>query len=162
MIIYNNSSSGGLIYYSAQSIVIDVTPEERAELLLRRHLTPEQKASWTAHGYFDTIGKSGARYRILHRGARQYNVVRLRGGQCDYGYCAYPRLSSYLPMADVILAQKLAIETHDRWFRFIACSVRIRNGCLTSQRLPWFLRIVLGVFLCMVWLSLARRFVHGH
>ncbi len=99
------------------------TPFERAETLLLSHLTPAQQAQWEIHRYFETIGASGRVYRIFqwmtsHHGSR--NVVWIRDGCEVVGYCAFPRVS--LPDADIVLAQKLAIETDDHTFTKIACA----------------------------------------
>lgn len=86
--------------------------EARGLRLLREWLSPAQLAQYDAHRYFDVIGcHSGKRYRIRHGTAT--NVHELDdAGDPAVGWCFVPR--DYLVAGDVMLAQKIALETNER------------------------------------------------
>jgi hypothetical protein len=86
-------------------------PETRGVRLLREWLSPEQRAQYDAHRYFDVIGcDSGKRYRI-HHGASM-NIQEIDGtGRPRVGWCFVP--NTYLVAGDVMLAQKIALETDE-------------------------------------------------
>lgn len=87
------------------------TPEGRGLRLLRSWLSPEQRAQLDACGHFDVIGSnSGKRYRILF--GVSANIQEL--GDDDHpkmGWCFVP--SGYLVPGDIMLAQKIALETNE-------------------------------------------------
>jgi hypothetical protein len=87
-------------------------PEERSLRLLRKWLSPGQLAQYEADRYFDVTGcDSGKRYRI-HQGASM-NVFEIDDAGCpQIGWCFVP--AAYLPANDVMLAQKIALETDER------------------------------------------------
>jgi hypothetical protein len=78
---------------------------------LRQWLTPQQRDQFNSAGYFDVIGcNSGRKYRIFYGVAA--NVQALDdGGFPTLGLCFVPVGS--LPPADVMLAQKIALETSE-------------------------------------------------
>jgi hypothetical protein len=86
--------------------------EARGLRLLREWLSPAQLAQYDTHRYFDVIGcHSGKRYRIRHGTAT--NVHELDdAGDPTVGWCFVPR--DYLVAGDVMLAQKIALETNER------------------------------------------------
>ena len=86
--------------------------EARGLRLLRGWLSPEQLAQYDTHRYFDVIGcHSGKRYRIRHGTAT--NIHELDdAGDPTAGWCFVPR--DYLVAGDVMLAQKIALETNER------------------------------------------------
>jgi len=86
-------------------------PETRGVRLLREWLSPEQLAQYDAHRYFDVTGsESGKRYRI-HHGASM-NIQEIDGaGRPRVGWCFVP--NTYLVAGDVMLAQKIALETDE-------------------------------------------------
>ena len=86
-------------------------PETRGVRLLREWLSPEQLAQYDAHRYFDVTGSdSGKRYRI-HHGASM-NIQEIDGaGRPRVGWCFVP--NTYLVAGDVMLAQKIALETDE-------------------------------------------------
>jgi hypothetical protein len=86
--------------------------EARGLRLLREWLSPEQLAQYDTHRYFDVIGcHSGKRYRIRHGTAT--NIHELDdAGDPTTGWCFVPR--DYLVAGDVMLAQKIALETNER------------------------------------------------
>ena len=82
--------------------------DARGMHLLTRHLSPAQRDQYARHGYFDVIGgDTGGRYRI--RRGHQMNVERIdRTGRPVSLLCFMPE--GRLPVGDVMLAQKLALE----------------------------------------------------
>ena len=87
------------------------TREERGVNLLREWLSPEQRAQFDAKRYFDVIGcDSGKRYRI-HYGETT-NVHEIGDDDLpSVGWCFMPVGS--LVVGDVMLAQKIALETYE-------------------------------------------------
>jgi hypothetical protein len=85
------------------------TPEGRSLLLLRKWLSLAQREQFAKKGYFEVIGSdSGKRYRI-HAGA-SVNVCEIdERGRLQKGLCFMP--IGALPIGDVMLAQKIALET---------------------------------------------------
>jgi len=88
---------------------LDRTPEARSVRLLREWLSPTQRAQLAVTGYFDVLGEpSGRRYRIFT--GTSLNVCELDDrGRVRCGWCFVP--VGDLPIGDVMLAQKLALET---------------------------------------------------
>jgi hypothetical protein len=86
--------------------------EARGITLLRQWLSPQQQAQFDASKYFDVIGcDSGRRYRIRH--GTETNVHELDdAGRPVMGWCFVP--SGHLVAGDVMLAQKIALETNER------------------------------------------------
>jgi len=86
--------------------------EQRAFALLKNWLSPEQLAQYEREGQFEVIGcHSGKRYRI--RRARNVNIDELsKQGSRVAVWCFGPH--GYLPVGDVMLAQKIALETNER------------------------------------------------
>ena len=86
--------------------------EERGLTLLREWLSPEQRAQLDASKHFDVIGcQTGKRYRVSF-GSRT-NVHEIDdSGRPIMGWCFVP--SGHLVAGDVMLAQKIALETDER------------------------------------------------
>jgi len=86
--------------------------EARGLKLLKEWLSEEQLAQYEKHKYFDVTGcHSGKRYRIRH--GTGTNVYELDGaGRPRAGWCFVPK--DYLVVGDVLLAQKIALETDER------------------------------------------------
>jgi hypothetical protein len=86
--------------------------ERRGIRLLREWLSSEQLAKFDKHGYFEVIGcQSGKRYRIRYGMAA--NIQELgQNGQPEVGWCFVP--DERLVPGDVMLAQKIALETSER------------------------------------------------
>jgi hypothetical protein len=84
----------------------------RGLMLLREWLSREQLAQYDANSYFDVIGcDSGRQYRI-HQGISM-NIHEIDGtGHPRVGWCFVPN-GSLVP-GDVMLAQKIALETDER------------------------------------------------
>jgi len=86
--------------------------EARGLKLLKEWLSPEQLIQYNANGFFDVVGcDSGAKYRI-HHGASM-NVVEIDDfGDIHAGWCFIPK--ACMVAGDVMLAQKIALETDER------------------------------------------------
>jgi len=86
--------------------------DERARALLREWLSPAQIAQYDRDGHFEVTGcHSGRRYRI--RAAQNMNIDQLDASGVRTGvWCVGP--AAYLPVADIMLTQKLALETDER------------------------------------------------
>ena len=88
------------------------TIEQRGLNLLREWLSQEQLAQYDAHKYFEVIGcHTGTRYRIHHGNGA--NVIELDDiARPRMGWCFVP--DDHLVAGDVMLAQKIALETDER------------------------------------------------
>lgn len=86
--------------------------EARGLALLSAWLSPEQRAQFEKYNRFDVIGsESGKRYRICY--GTSTNVYEMDGGhRIALGWCFRPVGS--LVAGDVMLAQKIALETDER------------------------------------------------
>jgi hypothetical protein len=88
------------------------TTELRGRKLLLEWLSPEQKAQYDAHNYFEVTGcHTGKRYRIRRGiGANVYELDD--SGRPRVGWCFVPK--DPLVAGDVMLAQKIALESDER------------------------------------------------
>jgi hypothetical protein len=95
---------------------------ERALTLLEEHLCDTQRSLFADHGFFEVFGsQSGARYRIYQR--RPVNVFELNSdGWIVRSWCFYP--IGRLPLGDVLLAQKIALEHFERDALAVANEIR--------------------------------------
>lgn len=86
--------------------------EWRGIKLLREWLSPAQLAQFDLYGYFDVVGcDSGKTYRVYYRSGT--NIYELdRDGRRKVGWCFVP--VDTLVAGDVMLAQKIALETDER------------------------------------------------
>ena len=86
--------------------------EERGITLLREWLSSKQRAQFDAMKWFDVIGcDTGTRYRICY--GRATNVVEIdEADRPTVGWCFVPM--GPLVAGDVMLAQKIALETDER------------------------------------------------
>jgi len=79
--------------------------------LLREWLSPEQKTQFDASRSFDVLGcHTGRRYRIRHGTATNVQEID-DAGRPVMGWCFIP---GNLVAGDVMLAQKIALETNER------------------------------------------------
>jgi hypothetical protein len=86
--------------------------EARGIALLREWLSPEQRAQVDASRCFDVVGcDTGRRYRIRHGTATNVQEID-DAGRPVVGWCFVP--SGDLVAGDVMLAQKIALETNER------------------------------------------------
>jgi hypothetical protein len=97
---------------------VEGTPEGRSLRLLREWLSPAQADQFARRGYFEVIGSdSGKRYRIYAR--TSVNVCEIdERGRLQEGLCFLPIGAP--PIGDVMLAQKIALETCEREVRLVA------------------------------------------
>jgi hypothetical protein len=86
--------------------------EQRGLKLLREWLSQEQLAQFDANNYFEVIGcHTGKRYRIFHGNGA--NIVELDDRtRPTTGWCFVP--GEHLVAGDVMLAQKIALETDEQ------------------------------------------------
>jgi len=96
--------------------------EKRGIELLREWLSAQQRVQFDKHWYFDVIGcQSGKRYRI-HYGTGT-NIYELdQYGRPKSGWCFVP--NEPLVSGDVMLAQKIALETDEQGTLAVAKSFR--------------------------------------
>jgi hypothetical protein len=85
----------------------------KALALLKRWLSPEQCKELEKRGSFDVVGcHTGRRYRI-HPG--KLNNVRILQDNVEVAaLCFAPTDAGFLPEADIMLAQKIALETNEK------------------------------------------------
>lgn len=88
----------------------------RALRLLRQFLTSEQAQELDAHGHIHVTGQDRLTYRIVLKG--HHNVFLIRDGRAVEEFCVVSRDS--LPLHDLMLAQKLMLETDLQGFMRIA------------------------------------------
>jgi hypothetical protein len=95
--------------------------EQKALILLKEWLSPAQRARFESYGHFEVIGsRTGKRYRI--RGNRVVNIDELdERGLLVATWCFGPDGS--LPMGDIMLAQKIALENDEE----AALAIAIRH-----------------------------------
>ena len=75
-------------------------------------MSPEQRAQLDASKHFDVIGcQTGKRYRISYGSGTNVHEID-DAGRPIMGWCFVP--SAYLVAGDVMLAQKIALETDER------------------------------------------------
>jgi hypothetical protein len=103
--------------------------DARALALLRSWLTPEQDREFAARGKFEVIGgDTGTRYRITCRAVM--NVLQLDPtGRPVAQWCFTP--VGNLATGDVLLAQKIALETMER--QALAFSEPPAASCVASE-----------------------------
>jgi len=89
----------------------------RAEELLWRFLSPAQRERYMAEEPFEVIGSAGTRFLITRRAIANITVVSPDGNPVA-DLCVHP--SGDLPVHDIWLAQKLALETDEESFVGIA------------------------------------------
>jgi hypothetical protein len=96
--------------------------EEKARALLRAWLTPQQANQWDSRKEFEVIGShTGTRYRI--RRATAMNVDELDSrGKVVTQWCFGPQ--GELAVGDVMLAQKIALETME-WNALASANRRV-------------------------------------
>jgi hypothetical protein len=99
----------------------------RGLTLLQNWLSPVQLRSYQKNGYFEVVGSdSGGIYRIHH--GKQANVEQLDCiGQTVCAWCFIPE--GDLVPGDVMLAQKIALETNER----PALAVAVRYSTLRTR-----------------------------
>jgi hypothetical protein len=87
----------------------EATPEGRSLRLLRHWLSPAQRAQFAEKGYFEVVGgETDKKYRIYPGTATNVCEVDERG-RPKLGLCFRPM--GELPIGDVMLSQKIALES---------------------------------------------------
>ena len=91
--------------------MVKIPRRARGLRLLRTWLSPAQSEQFNAKGYFDVIGSAtGSKYRIQY--GTSMNVYELDDtGRLKMGWCFVPQ--GCLVVGDVMLAQKIALETFE-------------------------------------------------
>jgi len=100
--------------------------EARALALLKEWLSPKQRACYERFRYFDVVGSdTGTRYRIHH--GTQTNIEELGNtGHQVCKWCFVP--DGDLVAGDVMLAQKIALETNERGALSVAHRSFVSSG----------------------------------
>jgi len=85
----------------------------KALALLKRWLSPEQRRELEKRGSFDVVGShTGRRYRIY---PGKLNNVRILQDNFEVAaLCFAPADAGFLPEADIMLAQKITLETNEK------------------------------------------------
>ncbi len=106
----------------------------RGMALLKDWLSPAQLRCYEKHKYFDVVGSdSAATYRIHH--GKQANIEQLDGmGQPVCAWCFVPK--GDLVPGDVMLAQKIALETDERAALAVAVRYTMLGSCLVTRAGP--------------------------
>ena len=100
--------------------------EARGLELLKEWLSSEQSVQYDAKSYFEVIGcHSGKRYRISHGNSMNIHELDGAGHPC-VGWCFVPK--GYLVAGDVMLAQKIALETDERGALTVANKFSVPTG----------------------------------
>jgi hypothetical protein len=103
----------------------------RGITLLREWLSAQQQAQFDATKSFEVTGSdSGKRYRILY--GTETNIQELdEAGRPVAGWCFIP--SGQLVAGDVMLAQKIALETDEEASLKIAKGFSVRNSQISGD-----------------------------
>ena len=110
------------------------TIHARALRLLRSWLSPQQRADFDRKGYFDVVGcDTGKRYRIRRGTSANVNEID-EYGRLGTGRCFVPL--GGLAQGDVMLAQKIALETDENHALSIANSFPGPLGWRLPRRRP--------------------------
>jgi hypothetical protein len=98
--------------------------EKRAMVPLRSWLAPEQERQWEARGAFEVVGcDTGRRYRITYRAVMNVHQLDADGHPVQQ-WCFAPE--GCLATGDVLLAQKIALETMETKALAVANSQPVR------------------------------------
>jgi hypothetical protein len=98
--------------------------EARSVELLKRWLSRDQLNQFETKSCFEVIGcDTGRRYRISQEAGM--NIYELNEGG-DIGWCFVPQ--GYLAIGDVMLAQKIALESNER------AALAVANNFLAAER----------------------------
>jgi hypothetical protein len=116
-----------------RSFLRENSPEIRGQTLLRQWLSREEREFFDSHGYLDVVGcHTGKRYRIYYgilSNVRELNAE----GKPVAGLCFVP--VNTLPPGDVVLAQKIALETDERGA--LAVAKRFQSSSCPTSSYSW-------------------------
>ena len=112
------------------------TKEGRGLRLMRGWLSPFQREQFDKSGYFDVMGcRTGRKYRIYYKELSP-NVYEIDdAGRRKMGLCFAPVGS--LVMGDVMLAQKIALETDEQNALAAANRVPLTQARSRGASLGW-------------------------
>jgi hypothetical protein len=103
-------------------------------VLLRSWLTPDQDKQWTTRRAFEVIGcDTGTRYRITYAAVMNVHQLDPTGGTVAQ-WCFVPE--GGLAPGDILLAQKIALETMEREVLALANRQTSRGGLLVPLSAP--------------------------
>ena len=115
MFIVRRSRSEAAVRKLYRNFFAENTKEARGRRLLREWLSPDQRAQFDEKDYFEVVGcDSRRRYRIYNRMTHREmtNVYEIdNAGRPKVGWCFLP--DGRLVAADIMLAQKIALETNE-------------------------------------------------
>lgn len=100
--------------------------DERAQTLLTRLLTDDQRTCLEEKGHIEVIGASGAQYRINCGMSYSGNVLLIEKGKSRGSFCIYPHYNrppnctDHMPRHDAFLGQLLLLTTDEQKFRRVA------------------------------------------
>ena len=101
--------------------------EARGLKLLKAWLSPQQLAQYDVKSYFEVIGcHSGKQFRISHSISMNVHELDCAGRPC-VGWCFAPKGS--LAAGDVMLAQKIALETDEHGALAVANYFPLQSNC---------------------------------
>lgn len=106
--------------------------EGRAKKLLFEILSPSQKEDFEEHRSFIVRGKDGRDYLLVDR--MMANVYLVEGGKLMKCFCAHPE--EWVPVYDVLVAQKLMLESCPEQFFAIANEHPLNNPMARGDRDP--------------------------
>ena len=106
--------------------------EAKAKALLKEWLSSEQLLQYERNRWFEVVGsKTGKRYRIQEQ--QQQNVYELDAtGRPIRGWCFMPK--GRLATGDVMLAQKIALETDEKGTMRVALRFWSETGLIRFVR----------------------------
>ena len=147
--------------------------ETRARALLLSKLSPDQRKQLETYRWFETTGGASSRtYRI--RASHGRNVTWVKDKRDQISYCAYPawRSSAEVPLSDVLLAQKLAIEdpTMEPQFIDMACKEHhvplaqdaiVPNMTWVQDTLDWSFGVLIGAGAIVLLWTIVRKLLVG-
>ncbi len=91
--------------------VSEKSPEAKGRALLLQWLTPAQRRQFEEQGYFDVVGcATQRRYRVQYGSVANVQEIDFEGQSAGV-LCFAPE--GYLVPGDVMLAQKIALETDE-------------------------------------------------
>ncbi len=122
------SSSGTYVAFAPQSDgEYDETAKNKAMSLLKSVLDDQQIKDLESNSYFFLVGSAGNRYKI-NASYMIGNVEEIDDDGMVAKYCAHPM---NVPIGDVILAQKVWLETDEEGFKRVANCHWRRNDSIS-------------------------------
>jgi len=111
--------------------------EKCAEILLLKCLTQDQQTQyWQDRSFIVFGGDTGTQYRIRRGSA--FNIKAFRNEIHIFSLCGRPKIT--LPVADIMLAQKFALELEEKQFLRLAN----RHNIIQQNEMMNFVRKIAG------------------